>query len=62
MVTTFVAYINGLARKTDVSDAIKHMFLLTGLRPEVCGMMPRGVTYEASDAMVDAAIRAENDL
>jgi hypothetical protein len=25
-------------------------------------MMPRGVTYEAFDAMVDTAIRAENDL
>jgi hypothetical protein len=61
-VTSFVAYITGLARETDVSDATKRMFLLTGLRPEVRGMMPRGVTYEAFDAMVDAAIRAENDL
>ncbi len=38
------------------------MFLPTGLRPEVRSMMPRGVTYEAFDAMVNTAIRAENDL
>ncbi len=62
LVTSFVAYITGLACKTDVSNATKRMFLLTRLRPEVRGMMPCGVTYEALDAMVDAAIRAENDL
>jgi hypothetical protein len=61
-VTSFVTYITGLARETDVSDATKRMFLLTGLRPEVRGMMPRGVTYEAFGTMVDTAIRAENDL
>ncbi len=60
--TSFVAYITGLARETDVSNATKRMFLLTGLCPEVRCMMPRGVTYEAFDAMVDAAIRAENNL
>jgi hypothetical protein len=61
-VTSFVAYITGLARETNVSDATKRMFLLTGLCPEVRSMMPRGITYEAFDAMVDSAIRAENDL
>jgi hypothetical protein len=61
-VTSFVAYINGLACKTNISDATKCMFLLTGLRSGVCSMMPRSVTYEAFDAMVDATIRAENDL
>ncbi len=60
--TSFVVYITGLACKTDVSDATKRMFLLTGLRPEVRSMMPRGVINEAFDTMVDAAIRGENDL
>jgi hypothetical protein len=61
-VTSFVAYINSLARETNIPDATKRMFLLTGLRLEVRSMMPRGVTYEAFNAMVDATIRAENDL
>ncbi len=61
-VTSFVAYITGLAHKTNVSDATKRMFLLTGLRPEVSGIMPCGVTFEAFDAMVDTAIWAENNL
>jgi hypothetical protein len=60
--TLSVAYIKGLVRETDVSDVTKRIFLLTELRPEVHGMMPRGITYEAFDALVDAAIRAENDL
>jgi hypothetical protein len=38
------------------------MFLLTGLRLEVCGMMSCGVTYEIFNTKVDAAIQAENDL
>jgi hypothetical protein len=62
LVTSFVVYITGLARETDVSDTTKRMFLLTGLHPEVRSMMPRSITYEAFDAMVDAVIRAENDL
>jgi hypothetical protein len=61
-VTSFDAYISGLAHETDVSDATKRMFLLTGLRPEVRGMMPCSVTYEAFDAMVKAVIWAKNDL
>ncbi len=60
--TLFVAYITGLARETDVSDATKRMFLLTVLRPGVRGMMPHGVTYKEFDTMVDAMIRAENHL
>ncbi len=60
--TSFVAYITGLARETDVSDTTKRMFLLTGLHPEVRGMMPRSIAYKAFDAMVDAAIRAKKDL
>jgi hypothetical protein len=62
LVTSFVAYITGLARETNVSDMTKRMFLLTGLRPEVRSMMLCGVSYEVFDAMVDTAIRAENDL
>ncbi len=54
--TSFVAYITGQARKTDVSNVTKRTFLLTGLHPEVRSMMPCSVTYEAFDAMVDAAI------
>ncbi len=60
-VTSFVTYITSLARETNVSDATKRMFLLTGLCPEVRGMMPRSVTYEAFNAMVNTAIRAKND-
>ncbi len=62
LVTSFVAYIIGLVCETDVSDMTKCIFLFTALRPEVCGIMSRGITYKAFDAMVDAAIRAENDL
>ncbi len=51
--TSFVDYITGLAHKTNVFDATKRVFLLTGLRPEVRDMMPRNVTYKAFDAMVD---------
>ncbi len=61
-VTSFVAYITSLARETDVSDVTKRMFLFTGLHMEVRGMMPHGVTYEALNEMVNAAIWAENDL
>ncbi len=60
--TSFVAYFTGLARETDVSNATKPMCLLTGLCPEVRSMMPRGITYEALDAMVDVVIRAKIDL
>jgi hypothetical protein len=38
------------------------MLLLIELRPEVRSMMPRGVTYKAFDAIVDAAIQAKNYL
>ncbi len=61
-VTSFVAYITGLAHEPDVFDLTKRMFLLTGLRSEVRGMMPRGITCEAHDAMFDATIWAKNDL
>jgi hypothetical protein len=61
-VTLFVAYINGLVPKTNVSDATKRMFLQTGLHLEVRGMMQRGVTDKSFDAMVDSVIWAENDL
>jgi hypothetical protein len=62
LVTSFVAYITGLARKTNVSDSTKRMFLQTVLCPEVCSMMPRGVTYKVFDAMVNTLIQAENNL
>jgi hypothetical protein len=61
-VTTFVAYITSLACKTDVSNATKRMFLCTGLCPEVHSIKPCGITYEAFDTIVDAAIWAESYL
>ncbi len=60
--TLFVADITGLAHITDVSDATKSIFLLTELRPEVCGMMPRSITCEAFNTIVDPTIQAENNL
>ncbi len=61
-VTSFVAYINGLALEINVLDAIKRMSLQTELCPEVRSIMLRGITYQTLDTMVDAAIWAENDL
>ncbi len=57
-VTLFIAYITGVVRKTNIFDVTKRMFILTGLRPELGGMMSHGVTYKAFDSMVDAVIWA----
>ncbi len=60
--TLIVTCITGLVCETDVSDVTKRMFLLTKLLLEMHNMKPRGVTYEAFEAMVNGAIQAKIDL
>ncbi len=55
VVAFIVAFIRGFACDANVTDATKRIFRLTGLRPEVNGMTPRGLTYETFDDTVNAA-------